>query len=154
LKLAGLTYRQLHDWEQRAGIIETERAAAESWRKFTSEEVIALPICARLREHFALPLKNIGGIYKWLLGKKTDEVQERLAAVAEINLEELKWNSKFVELISGREEDFSEKLLKDEDLRYLIKKFYDWSINMHSRRPIICALMMAQLGMPSYLLIE
>ena len=48
LKLAGLTYRQLSDWENRAGVLTSQRATDAGWRKFTVEELIALCVCASL----------------------------------------------------------------------------------------------------------
>src|SRR5258706_12641338 len=86
LKLAGLTYRQLHDWEERAGIIQSERVRSDTWRRFTFEEVMALAVCARIRESFDLSLERTRLIYRWLVGKQTTLIQEQRALQAERTL--------------------------------------------------------------------
>jgi DNA-binding transcriptional MerR regulator len=67
LKLAGLTYRRLQDWENRAGVMTSQRATGAGWRKFSLEEVYALRICSDLRKHIPLSLDAIGKIYAWLM---------------------------------------------------------------------------------------
>jgi DNA-binding transcriptional MerR regulator len=152
-KLAGLTYRQLHDWENRAGIIESERATSEGWRKFTFEEVIALAICARLREHLAISLEKTGKIYQWLLGQRRSKVQETLAAIAEDTLERMRSNPKVSAIIEGQSHKLKEAI-SDEAFQYVVKEYIVAEINKTRIRPVHCALKMAQLGLPVYLLTD
>ena len=150
LTLAGLTYRQLHDWERRAGIIDSERASAEGWRKFTFEEVVALAICVRLRDHFSLPLERTGRIYAWLSGKHLDEVDEIIAAEAERTLEIMQRDPKVAAIRKGDFRDFP-KGKSDEAVRSLVRRYVNASINKASQRPASLALKMAQSGLPVYL---
>jgi DNA-binding transcriptional MerR regulator len=67
LKLAGLTYRRLQDWENRAGVMSSQRATGAGWRRFSLEEVYALRVCSDLRKQIPLPLGAIGKLYAWLM---------------------------------------------------------------------------------------
>lgn len=149
-KLAGLTYRQINDWEKRAGIIDSERATSEGWRKFTTEEVIALAICARLREHLAISLESTGKIYQWLLSKRRNFIQETLAEVAEHTLEQIRSNPKAVAIIEGRSRELKEAI-SDEAFNYMVRTYVIADINKSRIRPVLCAMKMAQLGLPVYL---
>ncbi len=153
LKLAGLTYRQLHDWEQRAGILQIQRANTESWRKFTFEEVVALTICARLRERFALPLEKTGEIYAWLLGKKTNWGQDLAAKLAADYLKSIKKDPKLSAIVSGQVEGLGKKLEKDEELQHVVMRYINAVIKINTVRPVLHAFKMAQLGIPAYLMI-
>lgn len=73
LRLIGLTYRQLNDWESRAGIFGQVRTNSEGWRKFTYEQVLALAVCAALRRQFSLPLEKVGKLYWWLMNASDDK---------------------------------------------------------------------------------
>src|SRR5690348_15893966 len=55
-RLAGLACRQINDWENRAGVIESDRTTADGWREFHFDEVAALAICGRVRDSFGVPL--------------------------------------------------------------------------------------------------
>src|SRR5262245_53377402 len=67
LKLAGLTYRQLSDWENRAGVLDSQRASEEGWRKFNLPEVYALCVCSDLRRRLGVPLDRLSSLYGWLI---------------------------------------------------------------------------------------
>ena len=110
LKLAGLTYRQLNDWESRVGISPSERATSEGWRKFTSEEVLALSVCASLRRELHLTLEIIGGLYQWLMGRRLTKSDETLLAIAETQLESMRSNSKVNRLLNLTGEALKEAL--------------------------------------------
>ncbi|MGE0887452.1 MAG: MerR family transcriptional regulator [Blastocatellales bacterium] len=150
LKLAGLTYRQLHDWEKRAGIIEAERLFPEGWRKFTFESVLALAICTRLREKLGISLEKTGTVYKWLIGDKTSAIDEILAARAELEIEALKSNPTTAAIVTGRHRELKEHI-SDEYYRKVTETFFFAEINKARIQPALCALKIAQLGLPVYL---
>lgn len=84
LKLIGLTYRQLNDWENRAKIFDQQRAKTEGWRKFTGEEALALAVCASLRRQLSLPLEKVGWLYRWLMDASGDPEEVRRAEMGRV----------------------------------------------------------------------
>ena len=58
-KLAGLSYRQLNDWDAR-GAVPTERNREVGWRKFTPKQLFALMVCNEIRRHYGTPVKRLG----------------------------------------------------------------------------------------------
>ena len=61
-ELAGLTYRQLNDWERR-GALPHDRERDAGWRRFTAREVFALMVCAEIKAKFGTPLTRL----KWVV---------------------------------------------------------------------------------------
>ena len=54
-KLAGMTYRQLNDWDGR-GAIPSGRAGGAGWRKFSPRDLFALMVCSEIRTRFGVPV--------------------------------------------------------------------------------------------------
>jgi hypothetical protein len=48
---AGLTYRQLNDWDAK-GVVAGTRAAGAGWRRFSGRSVFALMVCSEIRRRF------------------------------------------------------------------------------------------------------
>ena len=51
LQLAGLSYRQLNDWESK-GVLPATADRRERWRRFTPRDLFAAMICAEIRRRF------------------------------------------------------------------------------------------------------
>jgi hypothetical protein len=132
-KLIGLTYRQLNDWESRAGILESERLSTERWRKFTTEQVLALATCAALRRQFSLPLEKLGELRRWLMGIREDENMDFYADIAD-------------QIVAGVERDYAdllsltgkarEEALKDSASRYVLREYWSAKLDTLRRCPI------------------
>ncbi len=60
-KAAGLSYRQLNDWDQK-GALAGERASESGWRKFSPRELFAVLICAEIRKRFGVPVESLNWI--------------------------------------------------------------------------------------------
>lgn len=69
-ELTGLTYRQINDWDARAGVMDSGRNSKEGWRKFSLLDVLALCLCAELRNELQLPLEKVGYVYRWLVAPR------------------------------------------------------------------------------------
>jgi len=82
-RLIGLTYRQLNDWESRAGVLVSGREGNEGWRKFTAEHMLALAVCSALRRQFSLPLDKLGELRRWLMGVRKDRTMLHFAKEGE-----------------------------------------------------------------------
>jgi DNA-binding transcriptional MerR regulator len=150
LKAAGLTYRQLHEWERRAGIAPSERAAEEGWRRFTWEEVLALCVSSGLRRKFSLPLEDIGRLYLWLVGRKPDKVHTTLADVAEMQLKSMQADERTASLLALRGVALTEAL-KDRLNQYVFQEFIRCKLNSLARHPLVLAYRLADMGVPVYL---
>lgn len=57
-QLAGLSYRQLNDWEAK-GALPASANRRERWRRFTPREVFAAMVCAEIRRRFGVPLDKV-----------------------------------------------------------------------------------------------
>ena len=76
-KVAGLSYRQLNDWDSK-GALPAQREAERQWRRFTPRQVFALMVCAELRRQFGAPLDALKFIRTFMLQEKADHL---LAAI-------------------------------------------------------------------------
>jgi DNA-binding transcriptional MerR regulator len=150
LKLVGLTYRQLHDWEERAGVMASERATAEGWRKFTGKEVMALAICAEIRNQFSIPLEQIRTLYRWLVGHTPSKVNEITTEIARFQINLMENNPKIAPLLklSG---DALREALKDEAKKFILLENLRHKINLSAVQPVIQALQLARTGQLVYL---
>lgn len=144
-KLVGLSYRQLNDWEERAGIVTSERDSAEGWRKFTAEKLMALAVCAAVRRQFSLPLESIGDVYQWLVGKRRESVQDLVAGLAQEKLEEMESNPKIAALLNltGSEQGAA---LSDPTKSVIFREYFNAKFNVLSARPIHRAYALASIG--------
>jgi DNA-binding transcriptional MerR regulator len=132
-RLIGLTYRQLNDWEKRAGALDSQREGNEGWRKFSAEHMLALAVCASLRRQFSLPLEKLGELRRWLMGAREDKHMERFAKEGEL-------------ISKGFEEDFSElfdetgsfriEALDDDFNRFIFQQHIQARLNIMRRWPI------------------
>lgn len=55
---AGLTYRQINDWDSR-GALPHGRKSGRSWRRFSPKELFVLMVCAEIREKFGVPVARL-----------------------------------------------------------------------------------------------
>ncbi len=63
--LAGLSYRQINDWEEK-GILPSARRGEKGWRKFSAGEVFIIAVCARLRKQFGASRDQLKFIRKFM----------------------------------------------------------------------------------------
>lgn len=56
--LAGLSYRQLNDWESRDAI-PGDRTRERSWRRFSPKEIFALMVCGEIRRLYGIPVEKL-----------------------------------------------------------------------------------------------
>jgi DNA-binding transcriptional MerR regulator len=148
LKLAGLTYRQLHDWENRAGAMAPQRATDAGWRKFTAEEVLALCVCASLRRQFSLPLEKVGGLFAWLLNAPSDSVDAFFAERGRLSLAMMK--GKVEPLLSLKGEHWKEAVA-DEATRFFLTEYVQATLDSLRDCPIRYAYRAARFGHTVYL---
>ena len=62
---AGLTYRQLNDWDSR-GALPHDRTGERGWRKFSLKEIFILSICNELHTRFGVPLQRLGYVREFM----------------------------------------------------------------------------------------
>jgi len=65
-EVAGLTARQLNDWDSR-GALPLDRERDEGWRRFTPREVFVLAVCAELRRQFGIPVERLKFVQDFML---------------------------------------------------------------------------------------
>jgi len=67
-ELAGLSYRQLNDWEQRGALPGEDDRDGEAWRRFSPSEMFALMICGELKREYGIPLEKLKFILESISG--------------------------------------------------------------------------------------
>ncbi|MBI4232112.1 MerR family transcriptional regulator [Candidatus Peregrinibacteria bacterium] len=80
-ELAGLSYRQLNDWDSK-GILPTERKDKAKWRTFGARSVLTLQICKEFRDKFGVPLEKLIFIKERILDDETNYFQHALELMA------------------------------------------------------------------------
>src|SRR5688572_23058003 len=76
---AGLTYRQLNDWDEKGVLPENESREAR-WRRFSPREIFALMVCSAIRKEYGVPLKSL----KWLSDYMLQEGANHFEAAVQI----------------------------------------------------------------------
>jgi len=118
-ELAGLSYRQLNDWDER-GALPGERSKENGWRRFTPKQLFALMVAKEIRDSYGVPVEKLRFVTDFMM----QEGHDHLAAA--IRLMEHGLN---VFLLTDLEETF----LMDSDLEFTDLMEYGWFRAQYSR---------------------
>lgn len=151
LKIAGLTYRQLNDWDKRAGILSSDRSSKAGWRRFTGDEALALCICAKLRNQFSIPLDKLHPVLKWLLGKTEDRALQKTKKQAD---EYLRIAEEQNHELLNLEGIALKKALEDESNRFLLHEHRDAQIKSLITLPVRYAYAISNIGVKTHLVTD
>lgn len=66
-ELAGLTYRQLNEWDKRDALPH-DRKGENGWRRVNAWQAIALSIAGDLQRRFGVPVAQLAKLTTWMLG--------------------------------------------------------------------------------------
>ena len=72
--VAGLSYRQIHDWDAR-GSLPHSRDKKGTWRRFSFCEIFALTIVNEIHEAFGVPVKRLKFVAEEILQPEKDHFQ-------------------------------------------------------------------------------
>src|SRR5688572_30182562 len=75
--LAGVSYRQLNDWDSR-GAVAADRDAEGGWRKFSPKQIFALMVCHEIRRLYGTPLERLAYVKNFMMQEKANHL---LAAI-------------------------------------------------------------------------
>lgn len=84
-KTAGLSYRQLNDWDTK-GALPGTRPGDSSWRKFTLREVFAILVCVEIRDRFGVPLHSLKWVQSCMLRDGADHFTYAVRAIASLGV--------------------------------------------------------------------
>ncbi len=76
-ELAGLSYRQLNDWEAK-GAAPADRDGEGGWRKFSPKQIFALMVCNEIRRLYGTPLEKLRFVSRFMM---QDEANHLAAAI-------------------------------------------------------------------------
>ena len=79
--LAGLSYRQLNDWEAR-GIGGTNDDRGAKWRRYSPKQIFALMVCAEFRKRFGIPVERLGFVQQFMFQDDADHLQAAVELMA------------------------------------------------------------------------
>jgi len=79
-EIAGLTYRQLNQWDSKGALPTLSRGSEAGWRKFTLSEVFVLMVLAAIRERFGVPVESLA----WLREHMEQEGSNHLLSASTI----------------------------------------------------------------------
>lgn len=65
-KAAGLSYRQLNDWDAK-GAVPGVREAEGKWRRYTPRAVFTLMVCSALRKQFGAPVEGLKFVQNFMM---------------------------------------------------------------------------------------
>ena len=66
-EIAGLSYRQLNEWDKRDALPH-DRQGEAGWRRMSAWQAIALSIAADLQRRFGVPVARLAKLMNWMLG--------------------------------------------------------------------------------------
>jgi DNA-binding transcriptional MerR regulator len=138
----------LHDWENRAGVLTSQRTTDAGWRKFTAEQVAALCVCASLQRQFSLPLEKVGRLYRWLLDASDDPIQ---AIYAEQGKHSLALFESEVTQLRSLTGEALKKALADDRCRFVVSEYIQAKRDVLRECPIRYAFHCASSGHTIYL---
>lgn len=72
--VAGLTYRQLNDWDSK-GALPGQRQGQAGWRRFSPREVFALLVCSEIRKRFGAPVESLRFVREFMLQEGADHLR-------------------------------------------------------------------------------
>lgn len=72
--LAGLSYRQLNDWEGK-GAVPAERSQEGGWRKFTPKQIFALMVCNEIRRLYGTPLERLRFVRGFMMDAEANHLE-------------------------------------------------------------------------------
>ncbi len=75
---AGLSYRQLNDWESRGALPPGGRESERGWRRFSPKELFALMVCAEVRERYGIPVEKVRYVLECMMREDADHFQAAL----------------------------------------------------------------------------
>lgn len=78
-RAAGLSYRQINEWDQK-GVLPETRSGDAGWRRFSPRDIFALMVCSEIRRQFGVPVESLKWVRAWMLQDGADHLQ----AAAEI----------------------------------------------------------------------
>lgn len=84
-EVAGLSARQIHDWDSR-GALPNSRDGAEGWRRFSSREVFVLAVCAELRRQFSIPVERLRFVQHFMLQDGADHFQAAIRLISTLGV--------------------------------------------------------------------
>ncbi|MFL6436608.1 MAG: MerR family transcriptional regulator [Terriglobales bacterium] len=62
-RLAGISYRQLNDWESKR-VFNTHRPEGRGWRRFSRNDLVAMLVVKQLRQTCGLPVDRLRRLFK------------------------------------------------------------------------------------------
>lgn len=80
--IAGLSYRQIHQWGQK-GLISDDRRHSASWRRVNGWDAIGLRVIADLKRQLGVPPQKQRQLFRWLTGRELSGGSRKRLAHAE-----------------------------------------------------------------------
>lgn len=104
-EVAGLSSRQLNDWDQR-GALPNERGTKAGWRRFTARELFILMTCGELRRQFGVSVDRIRYVQQFMLRDEANHLEAAIRLMSSLGVA--------VWLLT----DFEETFIMDSELEF------------------------------------
>ena len=79
-KAAGLSSRQMNDWDQR-GALPHSREGDSGWRRFTLREMFALVVCAEMRRQLGIPVEKLKFVMDLMMEAQANHLSEAAISI-------------------------------------------------------------------------
>lgn len=84
-QVAGLSYRQLNDWESR-GALPQQLDRGSKWRRFTPRQVFSVLVCAEIRKQFGTPVERLGWLQEFMLQDGANHLAASVELMAKLGV--------------------------------------------------------------------
>jgi hypothetical protein len=71
---AGLSYRQLNDWDSK-GALPNSREQQAGWRKFSVRDLFVLMVCSEVRKRYGMPLEKLAWLKSFMMQDGADHFE-------------------------------------------------------------------------------
>ena len=73
-RAAGLSYRQINEWDQK-GVLPETRSDDAAWRRFSIRDIFALMVCGEIRRQFGVPVESLRWVRSFMLQEGADHLR-------------------------------------------------------------------------------
>lgn len=81
-KLAGLSYRQINNWNSK-GALPGGREGEEGWHKFSLKDIFAIMVCSEIQQQFNVQLESLKWILSFMQEERTTHLEEAYKSISD-----------------------------------------------------------------------
>jgi len=84
-EIAGISYRQLSDWDAK-GATGSKRESKSGWRRYGTRELFALMVCSDIRKRFGVPVDALKYVTSFMLQEGANHFEWAASVISKLGL--------------------------------------------------------------------